>query len=209
MYDIWGIVDPNNDENHYIFGCQSYNDIFGDQSDNSCECYKFDYKKQEYIRFESGELSQKNKQILANDWGCQCVYFELQKENFENFNFQFVLFCWSFGSYAIYEINNQKWNKNLLNVCKKTMPEGYQGHIAEISLITDIFETNKIHIMVGNAIYGYFNFNRQMLSDSNLSKLFLFFGICFLFCNVFDFNRWQLVWRNVECHIQLHPCLLK
>ena len=168
MCNVRGVIDPNNDNNHFIFGSVDNN-----------KCWKYDYETQTYIEIKPGipkHSTQKNVD------GHQCAYFEINNDKFA------LIYGGSRFSacYAIYEFNNQKWNDI---ACQLNDTWFENAKIAKygllnkgfgdgLSMITDIFEKNKIHIVGGYRTefkYGCFTFNHEILSNPNLGARFSYF----------------------------------
>ena len=165
MTCIRGFVDPNNDKNHFIFGA-----LFKD------ECWKYEWEKQTYFK-----LSDIHKQPSVG-WH-DCAYFEIKNKNKNknNNNTQYVLIYGNTynGIYCIYEMQNERWNDNAIKFNDlwfnnhEIMKDGKSkyGFGYHLSMITDIFEKNKIHVIGGNESgnkYGCFEFNEDVLLDVNL-----------------------------------------
>ena len=181
MTYIRGIVDPKNPKNHYIFGSQGNN-----------ECWKYNYETQEYIELKNN-IPKHINQYEVN--GHECAYFEIKNNNHCD---QFALiYGGSYGSscYSIYEFENEKWN---LNACKLNNKFIFNQNImfnldskycfqAGLSMITDIFQKNKIHICGGRQTlnkYGYFIFNHEILSNPDLGIICSFLCVYVFFIGV-------------------------
>ena len=144
MSDIRGFVDPLNNANFYIFG-SSYNN----------NCYYFDNDTQKYTKI--GEIPQNQQLSNVNEHGCACFQIKKNKNNCD-----YYALIYNFDSiqqyFVIYDLKNQIWIDDF-----KDIP--IYGFGRGLSMITDIFEKNIIHICGGlnsELKHGYFTFNKSV-----------------------------------------------
>ena len=92
------------------------------------------------------------------------------------------------ATYNIYEFEKQKWNDIAFQLNNQwfnndnIMKDGHSeyGFGKGLSMITDLFAKNKIHIIGGRESeqkYGYFKFNEQILNNDNLSFVSFVFSL--------------------------------
>ena len=177
MFNVRALVDPFNDNNYYIFGSLRNN-----------ACFYFNEMQQKWADIIPKHISQNEV------WGHSCAMFETENKN------KYILIyggdCHSGSStHNIYDLQTQKWNANAIKLNnqwfnnKDIMYDGASkyGFGEGLSMITDLFVKNKIHIIGGllsEQKYGYFEFNQQIIDNPKLScviqALFLrFFLACF------------------------------
>ena len=149
MTGIRALIDPYNDNNWYIFG--SFNNI---------GCWYFNENENEQSFIKINDIPTQNKPK-----GHGCALFETSK----NKNKYALIYGGDEASttYNIYNLNKQKW----IEIAIKNNPSKY-GFGESLSMITDLFVKNKIHIIGGyksEQKYGYFEFNDEIMDDCELS----------------------------------------
>ena len=179
-------IDPFNDNNHFIFG-----------SNNNNNCWYFNNKnKPSYIQIESIPKHKTQKEVR----GHACAMFETENNN------KYVLIYGGeilAATYNIYNLKMNKWDNNAIKLNKQWFIDQwimYDGHSeygfgSGLSMITDLFEKNKIHIIGGcNSYqkYGYFEFNEQIINNCDLSCVF-FFCLLDFFSTIFAFFLFGLI----------------
>ena len=165
--EVNGVMkDPNNDKNYFIF--YTMNDT----------CWKYDSQKQIFISLKSNINEQ-----TTHRWMNDCAYFEIKNDNLY---YQFALVNGGphlKQHYSIYELQNQKWNLSLQKLIENETNIQCDFGV-ESSMITDIFNKNKIHIIGGTQSeqkYGCFKFNHDIFVNQNIGMLF------FCFCRFVQF----------------------
>ena len=164
MTIIRATIDPFNDNNYYIFGSKFNN-----------KCWYFNNQNKETFN-EISDIPKANKQ--KQDYGHGCAIFETPK----NKNKYALMYGGSQGNatYNIYDFQINAWNKNAIKLnnlwfynenemCDQNRTYGFG---VGLSMITDLFEKNKIHIIGGGASfqkYGYFEFNEEIINNCELS----------------------------------------
>ena len=171
MAYIKGMIDPNNDKNHYIFGSLENN-----------LCWKYDFKRKKYIELND-EMHTHANQLKVR--GHECALFEIPND--ESYNDSDDKYALIYGGnsqsacYLIYEFKNETWNENAIelndlwfdNTDIMRNGKSKYGFGQDLSMITDLFEKNKIHFVGGELSetkYGVFEFNREILLNRHLRK---------------------------------------
>ena len=180
MYNVRTVLDPTNDKNYFIFG-----------SANNQQCWKYDCHKQKYIELKYNIPKHKDQ---THVYCHECAYFEIKNKKNDCDKYALLYgggFFETWGAcYHIYEFNNEKWNENAMKLNDKWFDNEsiLQGEHSKygfgegLSMITDIFEKNKIHIMGGlgdSHKYGCFEFNHQILLNDKLGIKYSIECVCF------------------------------
>ena len=167
MANVKTMMDPWNHKNYFIF--ESLNN----------QCWYFNDEKQTLDRIIDIPKCQTQNGVC----GHSCAIFE----TFNDASNRYALIYGGndkSATYNIYEIKTKQWNaiatqlnykwfknKNIMHDAFSEYSFG-QG----LSMITDLFAKNKIHI-IGGALshekYGCFEFNQQILNNPNLSFVWL------------------------------------
>ena len=156
------------------------------------QCLYFNENKQSHI--EISDIPKHESQFQVNGHGCSM--FEIQNDN----KFAFV-YGGNYGTatYNIYNLKKKEWDNNALKLNNQwfnnndIMADGASkyGFGNGLSMVTDLFEKNKIHIIGGslsNRKYGYFKFNHQIMNNPELSFVFSFcMRVCMCACVCFLF----------------------
>ena len=200
MESVRGFVDPSNDKKYWIFGSEFNN-----------KCWEFNYKDKKYIKLKK-DIPKHEKQQKVRAHGC--AYFEIPNVTNENEMCQYALIYGGYDAYyGIYEMQNKKWNTiarqlNGKGFGNEEIMKGGESEYrfgAHVSMITDIFEKNKIHIIGGYQSenkYGCFKFEEQKLMNPNLSYItsfwildftFNFIWMCLCVC-VTKSQVWVCIW---------------
>ena len=162
---IRALIDPFNDNNYYIFG---------NFMDN--RCWYFNNHKQSFD--EINKIPKHEIQYQVDGHGCAMFVTE------NNNKYALIYGGWDTrASYNIYNFQTKQWNDNAIKLSEQWVKN--QNIVFDrnseyafgggLSMITDLFEKNKIHIIGGfgsEKKYGYFEFNEQILNNSDLSCVF-------------------------------------
>ena len=180
MWMVCALVDTFNDNNYYIFG-----------SDYNNQCWYFNQKKESFIKID--DIPRHIGQNEVSDHGC--AMFETP----QNKNKYALIYGANLGragetaTYAIYDFKINAWNENAIKLNnlwfndEKIMKNGQSkyGFGQGLSMVTDLFQKNKIHIIGGASSlqkYGYFEFNEDIINNSDLSQFvspYFEFFFCF------------------------------
>ena len=173
MAHVNTMIDPSNDKNYFIFGTQFSN-----------ECWYFNHKTQTLNKIKDIPKFPTQRQV----WQHNCAMFETINDG--NSNTYALIYggdnVSGNATYNIYEFKTKKWNKIALQLNNlwfdndNIMKHGKSmyGFGRGLSMITDLFAKNKIHVIGGDESaqkYGYFEFNEKILNNSNLSYVFFVF----------------------------------
>ena len=164
------MLDPTNDARCFIFG-----DI------RHSECWIYDSISKTSKQLSNGVPVQPDL-IGENQLDYECASFEIEEHGKTS---RYGLLYNSRTRYCIYEFETNTWNKNACILQKKLTPYWTSGFFStELSMITDLFNKNTIHIMEGyrnQYKYGYMKFDFQTLNNPNLGFMF-----CFSHFYIFD-----------------------
>ena len=161
------VIDPCNHKNYYIFG-SAYNN----------QCWYFNHKTRSLNKIKD---IPKNKRVFMHN----CAMIETINDG--NTNKYALIYGGDdeTATYNIYEFETQKWNKIAMQLNNQWLrskditfaEKSKYGFGPGLSMITYLFEKNKIHIIGGlesQQKYGYFEFNQQILNNPNLSFVLFF-----------------------------------
>ena len=142
MYKVAFMVDPYNDKNHFIFGDR-----------DAGKWWKYDYTEQKYIELKHNE----NKDEFKEN---QCVHFTIK-----NTHYAFIAPIkrpYTNCQFHIYKFaqNDQCGEVFSWDGMEKFMYE------KEISIIGDVFEKNKIHVL-SDKIYHCLTFHEHNRKPGN------------------------------------------
>ena len=159
---IQASIDPCNLNNYYIFG-----------NKHSNQCWYFNNQnKLSFIKIKDVPKYETQHKVCVHG----CAMFETQNKN------KYVLIY--NGMYEIYDLQTKQWNDNGIKLNKHFMKHKFG---MGLSMITDLFEKNTIHIMGGvgsEQKYGYFKFNEQIISNCDFRFVFHFCFVCASFSHI-------------------------
>ena len=167
------VVDPFNHKSYYIFG-----------TGNSNRCWYFNHETQLFNEISDIPKRQTQGPVCGN----ACAMFQTINDG----NKYALIYGGSelSSTYNIFDFQKQKWNEIAIKLnklwfnCSRIITDGSAkyGFGVGLSMITDLFTKNKIHIVRGDQSedkYGCFEFNEQILNNSDLSFALLLF-LCVL-----------------------------
>ena len=161
--DIRALNDPCNDNNWFIFGSQGNND-----------CWHFINEKQWFDEIDDIPDSPDGTEGLTNFIDTQQTYAMFETKDNQNKYALIVGGCYNWVRCNIYDFKKKKWNDNNEII---TLFSEKQSLEKEISMITDLFQKNKIHV-IGLSEYYYFEFKDQINYSNTVLSCF---KICFFF----------------------------
>ena len=155
MVQAAALIDPYNDKNCYIFGSRGNNQCW----------YLNNQNKPTFIKIDDITEIRKGFEIQIMVEKHACALFETPKSKNK---YSFI-----YGEYRnIFDFQNERWIESDFEF-KFDDHSFYTRYDFEFgrgfSMITDLFEKNKIHIVGGEESkrnYGYFEFTEGMIKNS-------------------------------------------
>ena len=187
MAHVKTMIDPYNDKNYFIFGSQNF--------ENNNECWYYNHETHSFNKIN--DIPRCQGRPVS---GHACAMFEAINDGNTN-KYGLIYRGSSFTPvYSIYEFKTKQWNEIALQINKQWVKNNSDKYMfgSGLSMITDLFAKNKIHIIGGQQSYnkyGYFEFNEEILNNRNLS--FVSYN---RFCLNCENEKTTKIKKRVTCH---------